>query len=171
MGRKRTHRNRKRSPVYTRLTQFSFLMFGAMSIAGFGVYHFVNAQNTTLSVAMELDPNIGLEKQVEEFFTDNEAPEMIPIIKCESNFRHYASDGSVLKNHEGSSAVGIAQILTSKHPDSKVLKVYNKQHNTDLHVSDLNIMTVEGNLGYALALYKVRGTRDWECAKKFRFAR
>lgn len=154
-----------------RLTQFVFLALGAMSIGSFGVYHFVNAQSKIPPVAMELDPNIGLEMHVEEFFTANNALEMIPIIRCESNFRHYESDGSVLKNHEGSSAVGIAQILSSKHPDPKVLKVYNRRHNADLQVSDLDIMSVEGNLGYALALYKVRGTRDWECAKQFRFAR
>jgi hypothetical protein len=41
-----------------------------------------------------------------------------------------------------------------------------KKNNTDLSVSDFDITTLKGNLDYALVLYKVRGTKDWECAKK-----
>jgi len=118
---------------------------------------------------MEINPNIGVRAQVEDFFTANSAPEMIPIIKCESHFRHYNKDGTVLTNRAGSSATGVAQILASVHPDPKVLSLYNKRFNTNLTAEDFDITTIEGNLGYALMLYELRGTRDWECAKKFRF--
>lgn len=138
--------------------------------SGFGAYHLLLAAETPLPpIYLEIDPNLGLEQQVIEFFTDNDAAEMIPIIDCESNFRHFDADGSVLKNKAGSSATGIAQILHSKHPDPKIVYRYNKRHNTDLEVADLDITTVAGNLGYALMLYEINGTRDWECAKPFRF--
>lgn len=141
----------------------------ALCTTGFGVYHLVLAAPPEEKVVLEVDPNVGLEAQVVELFTANGAEEMIPIIKCESQFKHFNTDGTVLKNKAGSSATGIAQILASAHPDPKVLEVFNKRHNSDLTIDDFDITTVEGNLGYALALYQVRGVRDWECSKKFRF--
>lgn len=148
-------------------------LLGLLAFSGgisFGVYHFVYADTATVApVAIEIDPNIGLEQLVEDFFTDNNAPEMIPIIRCESNFKHYEDDGNVLKNRQGSSAIGIAQVMASLHPDPKIVYRYNERHKTDLRVEDIDITTVEGNLGYALMLYEINGTRDWECAKKFRF--
>ena len=120
-------------------------------------------------VVMQVNPNVGVEARVREFFEANDAPEMIPIIKCESRFRHYNKNGTILKNKAGSSATGVAQILESVHPDPKVLKRYNQKFNTNLKVEDFDITTIEGNLGYALMLYELHGTRDWECAKKFRF--
>ena len=94
---------------------------------------------------------------------------MINIIKCESKFKHFEEDGTPLKNTKGSSAIGVAQILASQHPDIKIIERYNRKFNTNLTIEDLDITTLNGNIGYALVLYEVRGTRDWECAKKFRF--
>jgi hypothetical protein len=116
-------------------------------------------------IVMELDPNIGIKPYVEEFFTANGAAAMLPIINCESAFKHFEKDGSVLKNKEGSSAIGIAQILASKHPDQKVIDSYNRRNDTDFTVADFDITTLQGNIGYALVLYQVRGTKDWECTK------
>jgi predicted metal-binding protein len=143
------------------------MMFSVLLSAGFVVHHSVAAYRAGLlaSTAISLDPNIGIKPYVEEFFTQNNAQEMLSIIKCESGFKQFDTRGEVLKNKEGSSAVGIAQIIASKHPDQKVLDQYNKRNNTDLTVNDFDITTLKGNVGYALVLYKVRGTRDWECAK------
>src|SRR5690606_9562905 len=123
--------------------------------------HHVLAQPEPTAAAVVLasdDPNFHVKTLVTQFFEDNDAPEMIPIIKCESNFRHLAPDGTILKNHQGSSAIGVAQILASKHPDPKVIDRYNRKFEMDLTVDDFDITTLEGNLGYALVLYKVRGT-------------
>ena len=116
------------------------------------------------------DPNDGIREHVESFFTKHDAHEMIPIIQCETHFRHFAPDGSILTNAEGSTATGVAQILDSVHPDPKVLEVYNKRFEAATTIDDFDLTTIDGNLEYALILYEVRGTRDWECAKKFKFA-
>lgn len=150
----------------------TFFMSLAVTLGLVGASHFVLATSeptpATVILAKE-DLNFHVKTLTTQFFLDNDAAEMIPIIACESNFRHLAPDGSVLKNHEGSSAIGVAQILSSKHPDPKIVERYNRKFDMDMTIEDFDITTLEGNLGYALALYKVRGTRDWECGKKFNF--
>ncbi len=111
------------------------------------------------------DPNFYVQTLVTNFFTNNDAEEMIPIIRCESRFRHYDQDGSVLQNMEGSTAMGVAQILTSAHPDPKIIDRYNRKYDTDIHPEELDVTTLSDNLRYALILYRVNGTRDWECSK------
>lgn len=162
---KRKRKKRKSSPLLL------LLLGGAVFTASvtFGVYHYVLASSQEQAIAMYIDPNVGVKTQVEEFFIHNDAEEMLDIIKCESRFRHYEADGSVLKNKEGSSAIGVAQILSSQHPDPKIIYRFNKRNNTNLSVTDFDITTLEGNIGYALVLYTIRGTKDWECSKKFRF--
>ena len=112
------------------------------------------------------DSNEDVEQYVTEFFTNNGAQEMIRIIGCESEFQQFAADGEVLKNRQGSSAVGVAQIMESVHPDPAVIHAYNRQNNAQLSVDSFDINTIAGNVGYAYVLYKTRGTKDWECAKK-----
>lgn len=133
---------------------------------GFSVYASVDTSHTRQPVELTVDPNVGIKEYVREFLAANDAEKLLPIISCESEFKHFEDDGTPLKNREGSSAIGVAQILQSVHPDPKILKRFNKKFNTDLTVDDFDITTLDGNLGYALVLFKVRGTRDWECAKK-----
>ncbi|NUM25251.1 MAG: peptidoglycan-binding protein [Candidatus Buchananbacteria bacterium] len=89
------------------------------------------------------------EKKVREFFAD--IPSMISIAECESGFRQFNDDGTVLK---GSNLyVGIFQI------DEKIHADWAKQLGLDIY-------TVEGNLGYAKHLYDQSGTRPWAgCVK------
>lgn len=108
--------------------------------------------------------NDGVRDFVTQYFTEYDAAEMIPIIECESHFKHFEEDGSVLKNRQGSSAIGVAQIMSSLHPDPQVLKRYNSRNLTSFGVEDFDITTLTGNLSYALVLYKTRGTSDWECS-------
>lgn len=134
-----------------------------------GAYLFNLMSKAEKNKPLVIDPNEGVEELVHEFFHINDAPEMIAVIRCESYFRHFNSDGSVLKNTAGSSATGVAQILDSKHPDPAVLNRYNKKFGTSVEATDFDIHSLEGNLDYALVLYQVNGLRDWECAQKFRF--
>lgn len=145
---------------------FSILIF----VFALGIFQFVFAKtDVDFTTQADIDPNFSIKTRTLQFLEDNDAAELIPIIKCESRFRQYEKDGSVLKNREGSSAIGVAQILSSVHPDPKILYRYNKRNNTDLTATDFDLTTFEGNIGYALVLYKIRGVQDWKCSKKFRF--
>jgi len=116
--------------------------------------------------AAAYNTNDGMKEFVTEFFAAYGAEELIPIIACESEFKHYDKEGKVLRNQQGSSAIGVAQIMASVHPDPTVIAKYNRRNHTDLKVEDFEIATPSGNLWYALVLYKTRGVRDWECAKQ-----
>ena len=171
MAYKKSHKKRLPNKKQTR-NKFSnlLLLFVVICMSGgLSLYHFVLAAPTE-PIIVQVDPNVGLEAQVRDFFTANDAEEMIRIIACESQFTHYNKNGSILKNRNGSNAIGVAQIMASVHPDPKIIYRYNKRFNTNLTVEDFDITTIEGNLGYALMLYKIRGINDWECAKKFRFS-
>lgn len=164
--RKRVRRNVNRTPKL-----FVGLFFVcAFIVMGAGHYVLATSQKIPATIVLaKPDPNFHVETIVRQFFEDNDAAEMIPIIKCESHFKHYDENGDVLMNTSGSSATGVAQIIASKHPDPKIIKRYNKKFDMDLTPGDLDITTLEGNLGYALVLYKVNGVRDWECSRPFRF--
>ena len=145
---------------------FSVLAVGVVGAA----YVLAKAPESEAEIVLATeDPNFHVKTIATQFFEDNKAPKMIPILRCESNFRQFEPDGTPLKNLEGSSATGVAQILSSKHPDPKIVYRYNKRFDMDMEVEDFDINTLEGNLGYALVLYKIRGTRDWECGHKFGF--
>jgi hypothetical protein len=121
------------------------------------------AHETAEQATMYLS-NDGLQQFVTDFFTQYDAAAMVPIIECESHFKHFNDDGTVLINKQGSSATGIAQILTSVHPDPHVIAKYNRRNHTNYAIEDFDILTLSGNVGYALVLYKTRGTKDWECS-------
>lgn len=141
------------------------LLSSSVVLAG----EYAKANQSATVVLNEVDPNFHIKNKVIAFFEDNNASEMIPIIQCESNFRHYNEDGDVLRNRSGSNAIGVAQIMSSVHPDPKIIKRYNKRFDMDITIDTFDVNTFEGNLGYALVLYKVNGVRDWECSKKFRW--
>lgn len=170
-----THRQKKLLQKTKRSLQSRervFALVAVLFLVSAGAFHYVWAKGPSVEpqiILADEDPNFHVEILTRQFFEDNDAAEMIPVLKCESNFRHYEANGTVLQNREGSSAIGVAQILTSKHPDPKIVARYNKKFELDLHPDDFDLTTLEGNLGYALVLYKVRGTRDWECGKKFTF--
>ena len=58
----------------------------------------------------------SVEQYVREYFKD--APVMAEIARCESRFRQYDSAGRVLRNEQGSSAMGVFQIMASIHAAS-----------------------------------------------------
>ncbi len=92
-----------------------------------------------------------VEEYVRDYFAD--IPVMIEIADCESQFRQYGKNGSVLKNSAGSSAIGMFQIMASIHePVADKLGL------------DLN--TMQGNAAYARYLYEKSGTKPWEADLK-----
>jgi len=156
-------KNKKRRLLRVYIISGSFVL-----IASFGIFYFIFAsllEPAPPAVVEQVNLNSEIEHKVISYFEANNAAEMIPIIKCESRFRHYDTQGNPLQNTSGSSAIGVAQIMSSLHPDPKVLKRYNLKNDTDHTIEDFDVTTFEGNIEYALVLYKTNGTRDWECAK------
>lgn len=112
-------------------------------------------------VAIEIDRNSGTTIEVnntikdtkalvEEYFAD--APEMIQIAGCESEYRHYTSNGNVLRGRVDNRDVGVMQINEGYHLEtSKKLGI--------------NIYTLKGNLDYAKHLYDKKGTQPWVNSK------
>ena len=166
----RAKHKRHRRPYVVSQKLLALLLFAIVGLIGIGHLVFAKSDPVETPVIMAgEDPNFHVRSIATQFFEDNDAAEMIPVIECESHFRHYEPDGTPLVNREGSSAIGVAQILTSQHPDPKIIARYDRRFDMDLTPGDFDLTTLGGNLGYALVLYKVRGTRDWECGKKFSF--
>jgi hypothetical protein len=93
----------------------------------------------------------SVEAYVREYFKD--IPVMADIASCESHFRQFEKDGTVLQN-ENSTAVGVFQIMSSIHKDL-----------ADQNLG-LDINTLEGNVAYARHLYEEHGTSPWNASKK-----
>lgn len=90
------------------------------------------------------------ESYIRDYFRD--IPIMAKISKCESGFRQYNSDGSLLRNSEGSSAVGAMQIMVSVH--NPVLKKLG-----------YDVTRLKDNLAFARHLYNQSGTQPWNSSK------
>jgi hypothetical protein len=90
------------------------------------------------------------EAKVREYFKDT--PVMIEIARCESNFRQFTDSGSVLRGGSAAGMVGIFQFFESIHaPIAKKL--------------GFDLVTVEGNLGYAKHVHATEGTTPWSSAR------
>ncbi len=110
----------------------------------------VAAKSVTAKVAAAPRAAYGLvEAEVREYFQD--APVMIQIARCESSFNQYDRNGNVLKNPH-STAKGAFQIMESLHTAKAANLGYD-------------ILTLEGNMGYARYLYNQQGTTPWNASK------
>jgi hypothetical protein len=105
----------------------------------------VNAQ----TLAQPMPQSQTVEEYVNDYFADE--PVMIAIAGCESHFRQYDKDGSVLKN-PNTSAIGVMQIMSSVH----------NERAADLGI---DIYTTQGNLAFAKYLYDSDGTAPWNASK------
>lgn len=91
----------------------------------------------------------SVQEYVKTYFADE--PVMYAIAGCESHYRQYDSNGSVLRNAH-SSAVGIFQIMDSVHADVAANL-------------GIDIYTMQGNAAYAKFLYDNEGTAPWLASK------
>lgn len=94
--------------------------------------------------------DLTTKEHVMQFFS--ETPEMIEVARCESGFRHFNSDGSVLKGNVNRADIGVMQINEMYHGDrAKELGI--------------DIYTRQGNLEYAMYLYRNEGLRPWSASR------
>ena len=91
-----------------------------------------------------------VEKTVRTAFA--RTPILIKIAKCESQFRQFDEDGSVLRGKVDKRDTGVMQINTKYHAKSAAELGFD-------------ITTTEGNIAYAKYLYKHQGTSPWKASK------
>ncbi len=105
-----------------------------------------------LAATAQANPNAGIEEKVRAAFPN--APEMLAVAKCESGFRQFGPDGSVLRGGKGGGYVGVFQIGESLHARAALALGHD-------------IMTVDGNIAYAQHLYDASGSNPWkECVPR-----
>lgn len=85
-----------------------------------------------------------------QYFSD--APILIEIARCESNFRHHTNNGEVLRGYANRSDIGVMQINKYYHGDkAKALGV--------------DIFSRDGNMEYARYLYEKEGVTPWNASR------
>ena len=102
------------------------------------------------SILTESTPEV-IERRVRIYFSD--IPVMKEIAWCESRFRHYGSNGEVLRGEVEPTDIGVMQINEYFHGDTA------DRLGIDIH-------DFGGNLLYARYLYEKEGTRPWKSSQK-----
>lgn len=95
---------------------------------------------------INIPDNEGLKKKAQEIFAND--PILVDIARCESHFRQYDKDGSVLRGKVNKSDVGIMQVNQYYHGERAEKLGYD-------------LMTPEGNMAYAKYLYEKEGAQPW----------
>jgi hypothetical protein len=104
------------------------------------------SQAPSAQVGVTIPAAQNVEEYVRNYFADT--PIMIEVARCESQFRQFDKEGKVLKNPT-STAKGIMQIMESIHAED-AKETYG-----------FDILTIDGNLGYAKLLYEKQGIKPW----------
>jgi len=91
-----------------------------------------------------------VEEYVREYYTD--VPILAEVARCESTFRHYDSNGNIVRGIVNTSDVGVMQINTFYHEDTA-------------NASGYDLFTLNGNVGYARNLYEREGTAPWSASE------
>lgn len=104
------------------------------------------SKNQVTTTDLQLSPT-AIETKVRAYFTD--APIMIEIAKCESNFRQFTDAGNVFYGGQGQGMIGIFQFYESIHKTAAATLGYD-------------LATVDGNIAYAKHLYKEQGVTPWQ---------
>jgi len=107
-----------------------------------------SAATTTLEIAMDRS---AVEDYIKTEYADT--PILIAIAQCESNFRQFNPDGSVVRGKVDSHDVGVMQINETYWLGK------SKSLGDDIY-------TVEGNAAYAKYLYDKEGTDPWNSSAK-----
>ena len=116
----------------------------------------VATAGTTTSVAATTTQEIVMDRNaVQEYIKTEYAdtPILIAIAQCESNFRQFNPDGTVVRGKVDSHDVGIMQINETYWLDK------SKSLGDDIY-------TAEGNVAYAKYLYDKQGTDPWNSSSK-----
>ncbi len=92
----------------------------------------------------------SVKKIVSEYFAD--VPVMANVAFCESSYKQFNEDGTVMRGWMTPEDVGVMQINEGYHGERA------KKAGIDLH-------TIEGNMKFARLLYNESGTKPWSASK------
>jgi hypothetical protein len=95
------------------------------------------------------EPIVSMEQYVKTYFADT--PILAEIARCESQYRHYTTNGKLLRGRVVSQDVGVMQINETYHLAA------SKKLGYDIH-------TLEGNLAYGQYLYDKQGVQPWSAS-------
>ncbi len=112
-------------------------------------YGQILATKAETSVVREVAPAKYTELAVREYFAD--IPIMIEVARCESQFRHTLSDGSILRGRVDGRDTGVMQINTHYHQKTA-------------NYLELNLENLNDNMAYARNLYERSGTQPWSAS-------
>lgn len=114
-------------------------------------YGHIASQNEAEIVAEVTTNNLAMNTEaiVRSYFSD--IPIMIEVARCESDFRHQLTDGTILVGRVDPADTGVMQI--------------NKRyHEATATAMQINLDDIYGNLAYARHLYEKQGTRPWNAS-------
>lgn len=107
----------------------------------------IEAKATTTSSFID---SKEVEAYIRKEFADT--PILVDIARCESTFRQFHNDGTVVRGRVNKSDVGVMQINLAYHADTA------KKMGLDLY-------TVEGNAAYGKYLYDKYGSQPWSASE------
>jgi hypothetical protein len=105
-------------------------------------------QATVTAVKLFTDP-----KEVESYLREEyaETPILIEVARCESHFKQYNLDGTVVRGKVDRADIGVMQINERYHGEKA----------DDLGI---DIYTVQGNVAFAKYLYGKYGSQPWSAS-------
>ena len=107
----------------------------------------VFADTSALEIAIQDNmKNSSVELYVRSYF--KQYPILVEVARCESEFRQYNTDGSVLRGRAVRADVGVMQVNERYHLERSLQK-------------GMDIYTLRGNLAYAKFLYEEQGLKPW----------
>jgi len=116
----------------------------------------VKAKEVKSEDYMPITDSENVEKFINDYFAD--IPIMVSVAKCESQFRQYNSNGTILKGRKNTYDRGVMQINLLYHEDTA------EKMGLDLH-------NIDDNVSYARYLYEKQGVKPWmsssPCWSKF----
>ena len=124
--------------------------FAILIMAYLAVANVAYAKTGKSAEFAQADTPAEVREAVEEVFGANSI--MVQIARCESTFRQFDEDGSVLQGKADPRDTGVMQINTH-------------YHERDALALGFDIRTLKGNLAYAKYLKKHQGTTPWNNSK------
>jgi hypothetical protein len=148
------------------------VVFLMSSLYGAGQHGYIETNATSIpkenvartEVVEKSSSNSKEQKEMEAYLRKEYAdtPILVEVARCESEFRQFNKDGSVVRGIVNNRDVGVMQINEKYHADTA------DKMNIDIH-------TTEGNVAYAKYLYSKYGTSPWKasspCWSKVELAR